>query len=105
MNIIVEVNESVNKTNSDENKTESQEQECNEKNDKVGDTQSEKVSSESKCQRRTVEKVLRLDTSQIVRTVWDKVTKSYKETAQNLNDFVQNKLEYVASIRLWCPCD
>ena len=100
MNIIVEVNESVNKTDSDENKTESEEQECNEKNDKDGDTQSEKVSSESKCQRRTVEKVLRLDTSQIVRTVWDKVTKSYKETAQNLNDFVQNKLEYVASIRL-----
>ena len=100
MNIIVEVNESVNKTDSDENKTESEEQECNEKNDKDGDTQSQKVSSESKCQRRTVEKVLRLDTSQIVRTVWDKVTKSYKETAQNLNDFVQNKLEYVASIRL-----
>ena len=100
MNIIVEVNESVNKTDSDENKTESEEQECNEKNDKDGDTQSEKVSSESKCQRRTVEKVLRLDTKQIVRTVWDKVTKSYKETAQNLNDFVQNKLEYVASIRL-----
>ena len=100
MNIIVEVNESVNKTDSDENKTESEEQECIEKNDKDGDTQSEKVSSESKCQRRTVEKVLRLDTSQIVRTVWDKVTKSYKETAQNLNDFVQNKLEYVASIRL-----
>ena len=97
MNIIVEVNESVNITNSDESKTESEEQECNEKD---GDTQSEKVSSESKCQRRTVEKVLRLDTSQIVRTVWDKVTKSYKETAQNLNDFVQNKLEYVASIRL-----
>ena len=100
MNIIVEVNESVNKTDSDENKTESEEQECNEKNDKDGDTQSEKVSSESKCQRRTVEKVLRLDTKQIVKTVWDKVTKSYKETAQNLNDFVQNKLEYVASIRL-----
>ena len=100
MNIIVEVNESVNKTDSDENKTESEEQECIEKNDKDGDTQSEKVSSESKCRRRTVEKVLRLDTSQIVRTVWDKVTKSYKETAQNLNDFVQNKLEYVASIRL-----
>ena len=100
MNIIVEVNESVNITNSDENKTEREEQECNETNYKDGDTQSEKVSSESKCQRRTVEKVLRLDTSQIVRTVWDKVTKSYKETAQNLNDFVQNKLEYVASIRL-----
>ena len=100
MNIIVEVNESVNITNSDENKTEREEQECNETNYKDGDAQSEKVSSESKCQRRTVEKVLRLDTSQIVRTVWDKVTKSYKETAQNLNDFVQNKLEYVASIRL-----
>ena len=58
----------------------------------------EKVSNQ--CERRTIEKVLRLDTSQLVRNVWDKVTKSYKETAQNLNDFVQNKLEYVASIRL-----
>ena len=100
MNIIVEVNESANRTSSDENKTESQNQECNEKNDRDGDAQSEEVNSESKCHRRTVEKVLRLDTSQLVRNVWDKVTKSYKETAQNLNDFVQNKLEYVSSIRL-----
>ncbi len=41
-----------------------------------------------------------LDSAQLGRYVWERVTKSYKETAQNLNDFLKNKLEYVESIRL-----
>ena len=57
----------------------------------------EKASNDSESKNA---KVLHMDTSELVRNVWDKVTKSYKETAQNLNDFVKNKLEYVASIRL-----
>ena len=97
------VNESRTKREEEGVKNVSEGQESEDKKDKDKNTESEEKDnndSESKNEKHLDEKVLDMDTWQLFRNVWDKVTKSYKETAQNLNDFVKNKLEYVASIRL-----
>ena len=71
----------------------------NSENSQPGDQEKKEIDKEDE-HRKVVEDILNFDMSALVGKVWEKVTKSYRETAQNLNDFVKNKLEYVATIKL-----
>ncbi len=94
------------KTNAEENladraeDSESQEP-ANPFNDASGESQNEDTEEmKTEIEPRKDTPSIQVKTSRLIPSVWEKVTKSYKETAQNLDDFVKNKLEYVASLRL-----